>query len=294
MLTHTSTFRVRHYECDGYGHLNNANYLRYAQEAALGAWAARGFSLARLAAMDRAWQSRAIDIEYLRPLMYGEAVEVSVRLIGFDGPAARLAAEFTMPNPTSDVVARTTAEVVFVDNATGHPAAVPDELARALCGEYDRPGPLPPAEPFPLAPPPPPGLFTIEHRVAWHDLDATGQVNDAAYLVYTEDCGMDVIAAHGWPVTRMTAEGFAIVLRRQQIEFLERAHPEDELEVATWASNVRRVMATRHYTITRKSDGALLTRSHTLGVWVNLGSGRPIRIPDNFLADFAPNMVNGG
>jgi acyl-CoA thioester hydrolase len=102
---------------------------------------------------------------------------------------------------------------------------------------------------------------------------------------------MAVVAAHGWPVSRMTAEGFAIVLRRQQIEFIERARPEDELEVATWASNVRQVMRTRDYTITRKADGALLTRSHTLGVWVNLGSGRPIRIPDNFLADFAPNIV---
>lgn len=293
MWTHTSTFPVRHYECDGYGHLNNANYLRYAQETALGAWAAQGFSLARLAALGRAWQSRAIDIEYLRPLMYGKSVEVRVSLLGFDGQATRLIAEFSMPNPTSDPIARTSAEVVFVDSASRQPAPVPAELAHALCGESDPPGPLPPTEPFPVAPPPPPGVFRIDHRVAWHDLDVTGQVNDAAYLVYTEDCGMAVVAAHGWPVGRMTAEGFAIVLRHQQIEFIERAGPDDELEIATWASNVGRVTAIRHYTITRKSDGVLLTRSHTVGVWVNLGSGRPIRIPDNFLADFAPNIVQG-
>jgi len=118
MLTHTSICRVRHYECDGYGHVNNANYLRYAQETALSAWAARGFSLARLAAMGRGWQSQAIDIEYLRPLMYGESVEVRVTLVGFDGQAARLAAEFSLPIPTADVIARTTADVVFVDGAS--------------------------------------------------------------------------------------------------------------------------------------------------------------------------------
>ena len=28
-------FRIRYYECDPYGHVNNANYLRYATQAAL-------------------------------------------------------------------------------------------------------------------------------------------------------------------------------------------------------------------------------------------------------------------
>ncbi len=291
MLTHTGTFRARHYECDGYGHVNNANYLRYAQETALCAWAGRGLSPARLAAMGRAWQSRTVDIEYLRPLMYGETVEVQVSLLGFDGQVARLAAQFSLPFPAADVIARTTSDVEFVDHLNRQPAPVPAELARALCGEDGEPAPLPPIEPFPLAPPPPAGVFRMGHRVAWHDLDASGQINEAAYLVYAEDCGMAVIAAHGWPVSRMTAEGFAIVLRRQPIEFIERARPEDELEIATWASQVRRVTATRHYTISRKADGALLTRSHALGVWVNLGSGRPIRIPEEFLADFASNIV---
>ena len=40
---HTATFRVRHYECDAYGHLNNANYARYMQEAAFDASAAVGY-----------------------------------------------------------------------------------------------------------------------------------------------------------------------------------------------------------------------------------------------------------
>ncbi len=38
-------FRVRSYECDGYGHVNHANYLRYMQEAAFDASAAAGYDL---------------------------------------------------------------------------------------------------------------------------------------------------------------------------------------------------------------------------------------------------------
>jgi len=44
-LIHERAFRVRHYECDAYGHVNHANYLRYMQEAALDASAAAGYDI---------------------------------------------------------------------------------------------------------------------------------------------------------------------------------------------------------------------------------------------------------
>ena len=89
----------------------------------------------------------------------------------------------------------------------------------------------------------------------------------------------------------MAAQAFAIILRRHRIENLASAALDDELEIATWVSDVKRASATRHYTIRRVTDGALLTRVDTLGVWVDLTSGRPIRIPSDFLADFTPNLV---
>ncbi|HZY44476.1 MAG TPA: acyl-CoA thioesterase [Anaerolineae bacterium] len=36
-LTHIGKFKVRYTECDQNGHVNNANYLRYMQEAAFDA-----------------------------------------------------------------------------------------------------------------------------------------------------------------------------------------------------------------------------------------------------------------
>jgi Acyl-ACP thioesterase len=46
-LTHLEKFKVRYTECDQYGHVNNANYLRYMQEAAFGASADAGYDFAR-------------------------------------------------------------------------------------------------------------------------------------------------------------------------------------------------------------------------------------------------------
>ncbi len=76
-LVHKRTFRVRNYECDGYGHVNNANYVRYMQEAALDASAAVGYDEARYNELGHIWLIRETNIEYLRPLRFGDSVEVT-------------------------------------------------------------------------------------------------------------------------------------------------------------------------------------------------------------------------
>jgi acyl-CoA thioester hydrolase len=133
----------------------------------------------------------------------------------------------------------------------------------------------------------------MRHRVSWQDLDMTQRVSEAAMMGFVENCGMGVIAAHGWPSERMVAAGFAIILRRHAAVFPIPAQLGDDLEIATWVSDVKRISATRHYTIRRVTDAVLLARVDTLGVWVDVASGRPIRIPAEFSNDFAPNVSAG-
>ena len=90
---------------------------------------------------------------------------------------------------------------------------------------------------------------------------------------------------------RMRAEGFGILVRRMQIEYLEPALLGDELEVATWAYHMRRATAARVYTIRRGRDGAPIARADAFYAWVNLKTGLPCRIPTDFRATFAPNIV---
>ena len=288
-LTHVRTFRVRHYECDAYGHVNYANYLRYMQEAAFDASAAAGYDLSRYEVMGRHWLVRETDIEYLRPLRYGDSVQVKTWVVDFRRIRSRRAYEFRRVG-SGELVARAHTDWVFLDSATWRPAPIPPEMMAAFFPE-GLPDPAPPRPRFPSAPPPPPGVFRLRRRVEWRDIDTAQHVNNAAYLAYLEDCGVQVAAAHGWPMSRMQAEGFAIVARRHRIEYRQPAALDDELELATWISDVKRATAIRHYTVTRVGDGALLARARTLWVWVDQKTGRPIRIPGAFLADFAPNIA---
>jgi acyl-CoA thioester hydrolase len=289
-LTHVRTFRVRQYECDAYGRVRCANYLRYMQEAALDASAAAGYDVARYEAMGRAWLIRETDIEVLRPLRYGDSVQVKTYVADFRRVRSRRAYEVRRVG-SGEWVARAHTDWVFMDSAAQRPVPIPGEMMAAFFPE-GLPGPAPPRLRFPSAPPTPPGVFRLRRRVEWRDTDRAQHVNNAVYLDYLEDCGLQAAAAHGWPPSRMQAEGFAVVVRRHRIEYRQPALLNDELELAMWVSDVKRAAAVRHATVRRVSDGALLVRARTLCAWVDAKTGRPIRIPDAFLADLGPNIVD--
>lgn len=284
---HTSVFRVRQYECDAYGHLNNVNYVRYLGEAWLAAAEAAGHGPADVAARGCRWQTRRLDIEYLRPVRYGDAVQVAVSAPAIEDAVVHRVYQFRLAG-AGDLVAQAQTGAVLLDDSTGEPAAIPPAAMEVVGEQPDFP---PPIDALPPVSPPPPGVFSVRRRVTWVDLDLTRHVADATLLEYVEACGFGVIVRYGWPPARMAAQGFAIILRRHRIANLAPVALDDDLEIATWVSEVKRATATRHYTIRRVTDGALLTRVDTLGVWVDLTSGRPIRIPPDFLADFTPNFA---
>jgi acyl-CoA thioester hydrolase len=288
-LIHERTFRVRHYECDAYGHVNHANYLRYMQEAAMDASAAAGYDIPRYEAMRRQWFIRETDIQYLHPLTYGDSVIVKTWVQDFRRVRSRRAYELRRAG-TGAVVAQATTDWVYLDTDTLRPVSVPAEMIAAFMPE-GMPDDGPRREPFPPAPPPPPGVFTMRRRVEWRDLDTAGHVNNAMYMAYLEDCGVQVAAAYGWPMTRMFEAGFGLVARRYRIEYMQSATMDDELDLATWVSDPGRTSAVRHYTITRVADGAPIARAYVVWVWVDLATGRPMRIPRDFAADFALNIV---
>ncbi len=286
-LIHTRTFRVHQYECDAYGHVNNANYLRYMQEAAFDASAAAGYDPDRYAAMGRGWLIRETDIEYLRPLRYGDSVTVNTWVADFRRVRSRRAYELISAG-SGKRAARAHTDWVFVESVTGKPTRIPPELMATFFPE-GVPTEAPPRERFP-APDPPPGAFIIPRPVAWQDVGPEGHVNNAVFLSYIEDGGIKVAAAHGWPMARCAAEGFAIVARRHRIEYREPALMDDELALATWISEVRRSCAVRQYCLTRPRDGAVIARAHTQWVWVDISSGRPMRVPDAIWREFADNI----
>jgi acyl-CoA thioester hydrolase len=130
-MFHERSFRVRHYECDLYGHVNHANYLRYMQEAAFDASAAVGYSLETYQAMARYWLIRDTDVEYLSPLRFGDTVRVKTWVVDFRRVRSRRAYELYREND-GELVARAQTDWVFLETETNRPATVPPEMVTAF------------------------------------------------------------------------------------------------------------------------------------------------------------------
>lgn len=282
-------FRVRHYECDVYGHVNHANYLRYLQEAALEALAVCGIAPPNGSGGGPHWRVRETDISYLRPLTYGDTVLVQTWLDGYEW--ARTRRVFELRNAeTRATVATAVCIWEHLDGETRAPTPLPQTVVDTFWPDGVPQTRLTELS-FPVAPSPPPGVFRMRRDVAWRDVDLGQSLNHATLLRYLEDCGTAVLIDRGWPMQRMLKQGFGVIARRYRLQYRAAAAMGDELEIATWSSDVRRATAVRHYTITRPADGKLLLRAHSLWVWLNLENARPIRIPPDFAGDFADHVA---
>ena len=180
-LKHTRSFRIRFYECDAYGHVNNSNYVRYMQEAAFDASAAAGYGDEEYNRLGLIWLIRDTEVEYLHPLRYGDTAEVTTWVKDFRRVRSRRAYEIRRRGDET-VLARGNTDWVLLDRESLHPVSITEEMKSAFFPEG------PPAkdgrrDPFPEPPPPPAGAVTVVREVAWEDVDPARHVNNAKYIV---------------------------------------------------------------------------------------------------------------
>jgi acyl-CoA thioester hydrolase len=284
---YTVRFPVRHYECDAYGHVNHANYLRYMQEAAFGASAVVGFTPQRYAELGIGWLAYETDIEYIQPLVYGDTA--TVRTWVQDFRRVRSLRHYEIYNDEM-LCARSWTDWVLIDNTTGRPISIPADVVAAY-SDGETPIMEERTKPLPVLPPPKTGIFTLQRRVEWRDMDPVGHVNNAIYLHYAADCGMQVARHYGWSLDRLREMNYGNVARRHFIEYKSPALLDDTLTIRTWLSDMRRASAVRHYLINRVADNKLLARVRTMGVWINLETKSPARIPKAYKEAIAENLV---
>jgi acyl-CoA thioester hydrolase len=259
------------------------------QEAAIDASSAAGYDEARYLQLGCLWLIRETQIEYLHPLRFGQSVQVTTWVANFRRVRSRRVYEFHLSG-SEKLVARASTDWVFLEQGTNRPAIIPSEMKDAFFPE-GLPDDPPSFERFPEPPPRPQHAYRQDRRVEWRDLDTAGHVNNANYLSYVEDCGLQMLSAHGWKPARLTAEGLAIVAHSHRIKYTVPAMLDDKLEIATWVSDVRESLATRHTTISRLPDGQLIARARTVHVWLDLQTAQPKPIPQAFLADLSPAIT---
>jgi len=126
-LAFTVRWPVRGYELDSRGHVNNAVYLSWAEEVATAHAEAAGYGRDWSASQGGGWIIRKTEITYHRPAVYGDEVELTVRVELVRG--ARGVRRTTIHRiGDRELLAEVVTEWVWVRLSDGRPVAAPREL----------------------------------------------------------------------------------------------------------------------------------------------------------------------
>lgn len=119
--------RVRHYEMDALGHVNNAVYQNYLEQAAIEHSESLGFNFELYQELGGVFVMRRVEIDYLRPAVASDTLEITTWLEEIRGTRARRRYEIRKQNK-DDLLVTAEALWVWVDTKTMRPRPIPDLL----------------------------------------------------------------------------------------------------------------------------------------------------------------------
>ena len=125
-------------------------------------------------------------------------------------------------------------------------------------------------------------------------LDAFGHTNNVQYLRWLEQVAWNHSISLGLGFEDYRRHGVGCVARRHELDYLAATFEHDELQLATWVhENDGRLSMWRAYQIIRKSDRKTVLRGRTHWVCVDMKTGRPKRMPAEYVEAYRPAERRG-
>lgn len=129
-------------------------------------------------------------------------------------------------------------------------------------------------------------------KVVDEHIDIMGHTNNVVYVSWLEDVAWGHSQALGLGWDKYQQLNRAMVARRHEVDYLAATFAGDELVMGTWiVENDRKLSITRRYQLIRVKDGVTVLRGCTKWVCVAIDSGKPKRMPVEFVDGY---LVNKG
>jgi len=125
-IEHIQRIKVRGYHCDFYGHVNNARYLEFLEEARW-AYFEESVDLADWQARHQGFVVARIDISFRRPAPEGTVLEILSRM-GELGPRFGVIHQLVRDAGTDKTVAEADVTFAVVDTRTGRSLPLEGEV----------------------------------------------------------------------------------------------------------------------------------------------------------------------
>ncbi len=138
-----------------------------------------------------------------------------------------------------------------------------------------------------------PAVFALPIAPVETDLDMLEHVSNIAYLRWVQEVALAHSAAVGLDMDAYVALGAVFVVRRHEIDYLRPVVRGDQLELRTWIDSAFAAKCKRATEIVRIESAGEVSVARAMTTWgfIELSTGRPIRIPDSVRVAFSqPTM----
>lgn len=137
-----------------------------------------------------------------------------------------------------------------------------------------------------------PDPYVIDLEVLPEDIDGLGHANNAVYVTWLERCAWQHSAFLGLDIEHYRQLDRAMAVLRHEIDYLASAYLGQRLQMATWiVHSDQRLKMDRCFQLVRPHDGVTLLRARTTFVCIELSSGRPKRMPPEFIEGYGVALL---
>ena len=131
-------------------------------------------------------------------------------------------------------------------------------------------------------------MTKLIYRVPYADTDQMGVVYYGNYLTLFERARNELMREMGYTYKECEAEGFALPVVHAEVDYKSPARYDDLLEISAWVDEIRGVRCKISCEVRRAGEARLLAKGHTVHVFVDVKTLRPIPPPAKALAIFIP------
>ena len=137
-----------------------------------------------------------------------------------------------------------------------------------------------------------PDAFIIDFEVQAEHIDELGQANNAVYVTWLATSAWRHSQHLGLSLDDYRRLDRAMAVLRHEIDYVAAAYKGDHLQLATWiVDSDQRLKMKRNFQLTRPADKTTLLRAQTTFVCIQLSTGKPKRMPAEFIEGYGKALV---
>ena len=139
-----------------------------------------------------------------------------------------------------------------------------------------------------------PGPHVLRTEVAEADMDGLNHTNNTVYVKWCEQVAWSHSVALGLDLAQYRALDRAMAITHSEFDYLQASRAGEAIAVATWIVEWdSRLTMSRRFQVVRENDGVTLMRGGMRFVCIEVSTGRPRRLPPEFIAGYGPAVLSG-